>query len=480
MLKNNIDAKSSVKYLDFVFGLLFLGFIAWFKFQYHELWKDEWQAWFVAKDKGVGELLSFLYYEGHPVLWYLYLKIFSIFSNNHNDLTLLNVAHLVTVAVGLYFLFVRFRFPLLLKILFAASYFLLFEYGIVNRGYFLVIVFAFWAAWLLSQKDYNAKTLTIVLFLLCQTEVYGVFIAISLGLYMWYDKYISGQRTDTNILGGIGLGFLVFVLSVFPRDFGHIAKTSGQTWQGMEKLLAAFQGNLANVYMPGLTNDTFAHGSTAAGMVFSLLILIGLYFIFKSDKAALFSMALFLAAVISFSFLFFLGGIRQWGMGFVFFIALLQLRGLNWQKEKIITAITAIFCVFNVIYAVRAVKIDFEIPFTNAKEAGIFIKNKVPEKVPIVALNKFDATPVVGYSERKFYELPSGTPFSYFKWVDKIYVPTESELKLFGQYKGVGGIILLSPKPIDTDRYPSAQLWQKFDKINYKNESYYIYTLSVK
>lgn len=475
-----MKAKSSFQYLNYVFGLLFLGFIVWFKFQYHELWKDEWQAWFVAKDKGIGELLSFLYYEGHPALWYLYLKAFSLFSNDHNDIILLNIAHIITVAGGLYFLFVRFRFPIIVKILFAMSYFLLFEYGILNRGYFMVIVFAFWASWLLSQKDYNPKTLGVVLFLLCQTEVYGVFIAVSLGFYIWYDKYISGQKTNPNILGGIGLGLFVFIISVFPRDFDHIAKTSGQTWQGVEKLLASIQGNLSNIYMPGLTNDTFAYGSTALGLFFSLLILIGLFFIFKRDKAALFSMVLFLMAVISFSFLFFLGGIRQWGMGFVFFISLMQLRGLNLKEEKLIGAIIGVFCLFNVVYAFKAVKLDYEIPFTNAKEAGTFIKAKVPEKVPVVALNKFDATPVIGYSERKFYELPLGTPFSYFKWVDKIYVPTESELKLFAQYKGVGGIILLSSKPIETDRYPSAQFWQKFDQINYKNESYFIYTLPVK
>jgi hypothetical protein len=47
------------------------------KFQYHELWKDEWQAWLMARDMGWGELLGSLYYEGHPALWYLYLKVWT-------------------------------------------------------------------------------------------------------------------------------------------------------------------------------------------------------------------------------------------------------------------------------------------------------------------------------------------------------------------------------------------------------------------
>jgi hypothetical protein len=111
--------------------------------------------------------------------------------------------------------------------------------------------------------------------------------------------------------------------------------------------------------------------------------------------------------------------------------------------------------------------------------AGQFIKEKIPEKVPIVAINKFEATPVIGYARRNFYELPDGVPFSYFRWVDKIYLPVENELKLFAKFKGVGGIVVLSPKPLDAERFPSLQLWQKWEDKNYKNENYYLYTLAL-
>jgi hypothetical protein len=133
-----------------------------------------------------------------------------------------------------------------------------------------------------------------------------------------------------------------------------------------------------------------------------------------------------------------------------------------------------------IVHGFRAVKEDVLIPFTNAKEAGLFIMEKVPEKVPVVAINKFETAPVGGYAKRKFYELPSGTEFSYFRWVDKIYLPTESELKLFARYKNVGGLLVLSPSPLDQDRFPSAQLWKQFTSINYKDENYFLYSLPLK
>ena len=44
----------------------------------HEPWADEAQAWLLARDSGLFELLfKRLRYEGHPGLWYLILTPFS-------------------------------------------------------------------------------------------------------------------------------------------------------------------------------------------------------------------------------------------------------------------------------------------------------------------------------------------------------------------------------------------------------------------
>lgn len=464
---------------SYVVWILFIVAIAIMKFWYHELWKDEWQAWFVAKDKSVPEIFSFLYYEGHPSLWYLYLKMFTLFDTWVSGSTLINVAHLLTVVAGLYFLIVKFRLPLLYKILFSLSYFIFFEYGIVNRGYFLVILLLFWSVWLISKDSYKDKHLAILLFLLCQTEIYGVLMAISLGIYIFSCQRDVSTTSTKKAIFGIASGLLLFLLSVYPRTSGHIAKTANKDLSMSDQFLSAFQGNLSNTYLLGSTPDTFTYGWTTLGLILSLACLFGLWFVFKNNKHVLLSGGAFFLAMLAFSSLFYLGGIRQWGMGLVFMIALLELIHFNPMKERFSALIVGVFCIFNIVHNVRAVNEEIKIPFSNAKQTGLFIAEKVPAKVPVVAMNKFEATPVIGYAGRQFYELPTGTEFSYFRWVDKIYLPTESELKLFAKYKQVGGIILLSPKPIDGERFPSAQLWQKFDEVNFKKENYFIYTLPI-
>jgi len=467
------------KYFDYLVWVLFVVVIIYFKFSYHELWKDEWQAWFVAKDKSLEEVFSFLYYEGHPALWYVYLKIFTLFSSHYSPENIIHIAHTITVAAGLYFLFVRFKLPMIIKVLLAMSYFVFFEYGIVNRGYFLVILFSFWAASLLKKEDYSRVQLGVVLFLLCQTEVYGALMAIALGMYvMMKEKNVFAALQGKDIIG-LASGLLFFVISVFPRSFGHVSKTSAKKLDFVDKILTSFQGNLSNTYAIGSTNDTFTYGWTSLGLLISVLCLIGIGFVFYNNKPLLKTFLIFLGMMISFSILFFLGGIRQWGMGFVFFIVLLEIRGLDIRKEILPSLVIGIFAIFNIVHNVKAVTEEMKIPFTNAVAAGQFIKEKIPEKVPIVAINKFEATPVIGYARRNFYELPDGVPFSYFRWVDKIYLPVEIELKLFAKFKGVGGIVVLSPKPLDAERFPSLQLWQKWEDKNYKNENYYLYTLAL-
>jgi len=472
--------------INYAFWILTVSLIGWIKFFHHDLWKDEWQAWFVAKDKSVSEILAFLYYEGHPALWYLYLKIFTPLQGLMGAEHIIGLAHLITVAAGLYVFFLKFRMHSLLKVLAVISYFLFFEYGVINRGYFLVVLFAFLATYFLRSSKSNATLAGLSLMLLCQTEVYGVMIAAVLVFYDYLTQRsnLATQNKPYKInflaLKGFLIGLGVFVICVFPRTAGHVASTRGRELSAWDSFLTAFQGNLSNTYLLGSTGDTSFYGWTGFGILISIFVVLGLYLIFKKTKTLGFSMLVFVCGMTLFSILFFMGGVRQWGMGFVMFLCLLELRNINFQKDTSQMGIAAIILAFATIHNAKALKATFSIPFTNAKMTGEFIKEKVPEKVPVLAINKFEATPVIGYTGRSFYELPTGDPFTYFRWVDKIYLPTEGELKLFAKFKKVGGIVILTPTKLDANRYPNVVLWQQFDKENYKNENYYLYTLALK
>jgi hypothetical protein len=485
MSKINSSNKVENKHLIIwaVLSILILSF----KLMYHELWKDEWQAYFVARDMDLFQMLSFLHYEGHPSLWYFYLKVASLFSSLIEASILIQLSHFLLVAISLYILIVKINLSLLLKCVFALSYFVFFEYGIVNRGYILLVLFSFLITYLIQKEEENSWKFLISIFLLCQVEVYGVLIAFGFLSYLIlsegklsFSSMINKVKKWNKQLISFIAGVVLLVITIFPRgnedDFSRAYIGSNISLEG---LLNSFQGNLSNVFFPGLIADTSANGYSILGLIFSLISLITLIWLFKDYKKSIISILLFVLGMVVFHFLVFKGGIRQWGIVYIFFICIVS---LTFEEEKLSNQ-KLLFILFltvgPIFHNIRGLVKDYSLPFTNAKETGLFIKEKVPEKVPVIGINKFETTPVSGYADRPLYEMEKGEAYTYFKWLEKVYIPTEQDFDLFAKFKNVGGVVVLSPKPLSSDRYPKLQLWKAFDQLNFKNENYFLYTYAL-
>lgn len=445
------------------------------KFQFHELWKDEWQAWLVARDMSMTQLFGFLNYEGHPALWYLYLKPWTLLASVLREDLLLGLAHMTALTASTFLLFRNQSLPLVEKLVFALSYFLFFEYGIVNRGYILVILTALYFIHSLSQQKTYA--MAAALFLLCQTEVYGTLMALVMMFYLvWQEGW---QKHKTN-LAALGAGLLAFVISVYPRgnedDFSRAYVQGGFSF---EKLQLAFQGMLGNTFGIGFFTDTSFAGYSALGTLLGLLALGLTTYLFAGNKKMQITWLLAAAGFVLFSTLIFNGGVRQWGMLFVLFALLRIIQTQHVAATKTQTLIVVLLCVAPILHNLKAIQQDITLPFSNAKVAGAFMSEKIPENVPIVSLNKFETAAAAAYAGRKMYELPSGAPFTYFKWLQKVYVPTQTELILFARYKKVNGLIIVSNKPIDDRRFPMLKLWKTFTDENFKSEDYFFYVLDL-
>lgn len=459
----------------FFWIIISIGLIV-YKLSFHELWKDEWQAWLVARDLGLGNMLAFLNYEGHPSLWYLYLKVWTILPIQEH--ILLKLSHSVLVVITLYYLFVRISLPTLWKVFISLSYFVVFEYGVINRGYILVILLSIIALDLIVCNNKN-WVLGMTLLLLCQTEVYGVIIAGAITAYILLNSEGKKLIIDKKIILWSLTGFLLFIFTVFPRgNKDDFTRAYNQLSFSTEVIHESIQGHLANVFTIGLIDDTASNGISLLGFIISLVLFYILVWIFIRDRRSLLSMFFGLLAFIIFGILIFSGGVRQWGMVYLLFVLMLILshhKNSKWSLSRYVLVISLMIA--PMIHGVRALITDAQIPFSNAQEVGQFIKNNIPETVPVVVINKFETAPVGAYAERPLYELPSGEEFTYFKWLEKVYIPTQSEISLFTRFRNVGGIVLLSPIPIDLKRFPDAVLWKEFSNENFKRENYWLYSI---
>ena len=120
------------KNLPFILtGVYFL--LSIFGILHHEMWRDEHQAWLVARDAhSLPQLFQNVRYEGHPALWHLFLYAFTSITH---DPFIMQVFHIL-ISTAFVFLINRYApFSLPIKILITFGYYSLYEFNIISRSY---------------------------------------------------------------------------------------------------------------------------------------------------------------------------------------------------------------------------------------------------------------------------------------------------------------------------------------------------------
>ena len=68
---------------------------------HHEAWRDESQAWIIAKNSSCIDILALCSSEGHPCLWFFFLKLCQLFGLSFYHISLMST-FIMTVAAGLF------------------------------------------------------------------------------------------------------------------------------------------------------------------------------------------------------------------------------------------------------------------------------------------------------------------------------------------------------------------------------------------
>lgn len=158
--------------------LLFFA-VSGFTAVHHEMWRDEIQAWLLARDSAsVFELFASLKYEGHPGLWHIFLMPFTRLTASP---VVMQAFHLL-IAGGTVYLFVRYApFTRLQKFLFSFGYFPLYEYAVIARNYALGFLLLTLLCVLFKERYQRPLGIGCVLFLLAHTSAYGLILTIAIG-----------------------------------------------------------------------------------------------------------------------------------------------------------------------------------------------------------------------------------------------------------------------------------------------------------
>ncbi|MCK4401189.1 hypothetical protein KAW08_02645 [bacterium] len=489
-------------------GLLVLSFlcIGLLNILTHEMWRDELQAWLIAKDSvSILNLFDNLKYEGHPALWHICLYFISRFTAQP---IVMQFFHLLLAATTIY-IFTRFSpFTKLQKTLFIFGYFPLYEYAAISRNYAMGVLFIFCFCAVFRTRTKNYIVLSCILFLLAQTSVYGLMISICFGctLIMEYvfdrnlRKSLRARRTELIIsiaifiLGIIGSVFQlmqpidsggrIWGISIDPRRISHVIAIP---WK-------------AYIPIPEFMNTEFIASTILPSRIpaaaLSIILLCFSFLLFARKHVVAFLYTSATIGLLIFSYFIHFGELRHHGHLFILFIACLwisdyytDIKLKSWlfnnlagfckkHKNRFIVGILSI----HLIFGLAASGVDWFYPFSAGKETAKFIKDKQMDNMLMLGDMDFPASVVAGYLNRKIYYTQSNKFGSFIIWNNKrgdhsTHKILKKAQELTQQRKEDILLIMNYELDISSALNPIVKI-KEFKKSIVPNEKYYLYLMS--
>jgi len=267
---------------------------------YHEPWFDEAQAWLIARDATIRELLgSITHYEGHPPIWFFILMPFAK-SGVPFEIGIKAVNFtIVTLAMGI-FIF-KAPFQRFIRCIIPFTYFFFYQYGVISRPYSLLMLGFVLSALMYKERNDKPFRFIAALSLICGSSAYGMLIAGGIAI-VWlcetFGKSISLHQIKSFLKSRQFCAlFILFIFNIFLLDCIYpfhytYATTAVQTGSGVMLFYMFFMAPADAVCSLVLSNSTLGMNANFQ-MISSIIISCIIYFIIfavtkKHQKRALF------------------------------------------------------------------------------------------------------------------------------------------------------------------------------------------------
>jgi hypothetical protein len=503
--------------------------VALFNLLHHEMWRDELQAWMIARESNsISDLLRNMRYEGHPPLWFLLLYGITRFTSWAPAMQWLNLV----IATGTAFLIAAYSpFSKLQKALLCFGYFPLYEYGTISRNYGLGLFCLFlFCAWYHPDRRQNWVIAALLLSLLANTSIYGTMIAMAFAVSLFAFPAIAERDTRGSLAlpaphaRAAALIFCACVaLAIFqmlpPPDTGTVvgwhlptsARSLGVTLTQVWKAFLPIPRSLShyrdtNFFLPEIApiERWPVLGSAtipliapfllvSVAMLGSAIILLIAPLLLARSRWALLAYASATAAILTFSHVKYRGAERHLGHLFLVFIACLWIaarfpekgfafhpferasRLLAGQRQRIITCL---LCV-HVAVAATASGVDWAGPFSQGSSVAEFLRRSGMAGTFIVGDNDSAVSTVAGYLDRGIYYPRSRSIGSFIVWNRKRLQPPQSLIAAATEIATLRkqAVLVISNDRLETGA-SSAHEVAEFTGSVVENEDFYLYRVA--
>ncbi len=189
----------------------------------HEPWRDEAQAWLIARDVTFPQLITVLSQEGHPILWYAILAPFARLGFPYITMGIISY---VAIGTTLFFFILYSPFHTITKHIFAFSPAVIYFLPVIARSYCLCALLVILIAVSYHDRFEHPLIYGVLISLLLQTHILMCGMAFILW-YIWLSEYVRNRREEKRIFSGktavVGLLLpvlsAIFLLIEFSRIF---------------------------------------------------------------------------------------------------------------------------------------------------------------------------------------------------------------------------------------------------------------------
>jgi hypothetical protein len=392
---------------------------------HHEPFFDEAQAWLIARDNSLFEMLfRRLHYEGIPGLWYVLLWPLARFGAPYWTMSYLS-ALLASVSAGLVLIFAP--FPVWLRVLFVFGYFPAYQYAVVARSYSLHLLLIILAAILYSTRGSKPLRFCLILAALANTSVFGFLVAgllfADFALMAWRSRWTFTKRFAVSAVFFVIASLLAIVQAAPARDVA--IKANHDMKPGTVNAFAIFQIERAFVEI----GSPISVRSTLPLVLSVAILAVGLGLTAKAKKLTL--TILLCGLPLAFQALQYAS---PWHAGLIYlswvfgiWISWPALSKLSARHRRDIVLTIALLFVVHVYDALAAWRSDLKGPYSAGPQAAMFLKNYFAAHANLklacagsfaftvqpyfnhnVCANYFDGAPKPAY-----YEHRAGQPYPY-------------------------------------------------------------------
>ncbi len=453
-----------------------VAFVAW----HHEPWRDEAEGWLLARDASIPDMFRVASYSGQPALYIVLLAVFAKMGLPYATLHVVNVL-LATATVAIVLSYAPFSLPV--RVAFAFSYFMAFEYAVIARSYTLSVLLLVTAAALHAGRERRAIPFATALALLVNTNVHSFFVGSLLAAVFLFELRARAEaRTRGRALAVLALGIGAAVAQLAPRAGGAMSALVD-----VPASLFALPRAVSHAFLPTIG------GADGPWYVGALVAAAGGVALARSPSLVVWVLGSYLALAYVFAFRH-AGSLRHYGiLEVTSFVSVWMgrntppcepadttervARTASRLYEVTLGACLAISCVV----AFGHARGDVLLPFSGSKDAAAFLLERDLVRGSVIAAHP----PQMG--EAVLPHLPVSSlyypaleePGSYMKWDAKFAVasrlPASAALELLARAVPAGRAVFLSTQPVANASAFRFRLVYHGAAAAFTDETYFVY-----